>query len=69
MSRGFLSDRDREVRKGDLVDLRLRTLGESDKAWKVTDDDQTFWLPKSQVERDGDTYTLPEWLATEKGLI
>ncbi|MDF1625620.1 MAG: hypothetical protein P1U84_04985 [Parvibaculaceae bacterium] len=28
------------------------------------------WLPKNLVEDNGDgTYTMPEWLAHEKGLI
>lgn len=28
------------------------------------------WLPKSQADYDGQgTFTLPEWMAFEKGLI
>lgn len=28
------------------------------------------WLPKSQITDNGDgTYKMPEWLATQKGLI
>jgi hypothetical protein len=27
------------------------------------------WLPASLVERDGDTFTMPEWLALQKGLL
>lgn len=28
-----------------------------------------IWLPKSLVERDGNIFTMPEWLAQDKGLI
>lgn len=29
-----------------------------------------MWVPKSQVEDNGDgTYTMPEWLAKKKGFI
>lgn len=29
-----------------------------------------FWLPKSQVQNNNDgTFTMPEWLAIEKGLV
>jgi len=30
--------------------------------------ERTVWLPKSQVEIDGDTYTVPRWLARDRGL-
>lgn len=34
-------------------------------------DNKLVWLPKSQIEfdRDDKTIELPEWLATEKGLV
>lgn len=56
---------------------------ETDSAWCVSetgDDDDTFWLPKSQVSTDERNmlrnspsekayeFEIPEWLATEKGL-
>ena len=28
-----------------------------------------IWLPKSLVDYDGKVFTMPEWLAFEKGLI
>jgi hypothetical protein len=67
MTRGFLSDD--AVRKSDLIDIAAELIGETDKAFHVDDGDHRVWLPKSQVERDGQTFTLPEWLAKEKGLI
>ena len=44
---------------------------------EVTERETWFWLPKSQIEVDPEEYevgdtvtvTLPEWLATEKGLL
>lgn len=44
-------------------------------AWCVRVEEETFgvdpeniYLPKSQVERDGNSYVMPQWLAEEKGL-
>lgn len=44
-------------------------------AWCVRVEEETFgveaeniYLPKSQVERDGNFYIMPQWLAEEKGL-
>lgn len=54
--------------------LTVRILGESAKAYRITDGDKTAWLPKSKVEltklfRDGTVeITIPEWLAIEKEL-
>jgi hypothetical protein len=31
--------------------------------------DTQVWLPKSIVQRNGKTFTLPEWLAISKGLV
>ena len=53
----------------DLVDLELVFLGETDKAFRVGYGDVTLWLPRSLVERDGNTFTMPEWLAIEKELV
>ena len=66
--RGFLSEQ--SAQKSDLTDIAARVERESEKAWLVDDGDRKVWLPKSLVEQNGDgTFTLPEWLAKEKGLI
>ena len=65
-----------------LIDLELVQKASSPKAYGVTqyeEDEDLIWLPKSQVERgeklntrgnyDHYEYTMPEWLAKEKGLI
>lgn len=45
------------------------------KAWCVRVEEDEFskdaekiYLPKSQVERDGNFYVMPQWLAEEKDL-
>ena len=63
--------------RNELVDLTLQQHHETDKAFLVSDDgnrEKAVWLPKSQVER-GDAkgrgvyiFTMPTWLATDKGL-
>lgn len=53
-----------------LIDIAGEIRGETDKAIRLHDGTKTEWLPKSQVEdnRDG-TFTMPEWLAKDKGFI
>lgn len=61
-----------------LTDITVRLHQETERAILVSDDgdnDKAVWLPKSQVEfvqkpgSDVIEVTLPEWLATERGLV
>jgi hypothetical protein len=53
-----------------LFDLAAEIKGETDLAWRLFDGGKTEWVPKSQVENNGDgTFTMPEWLAKDKGFI
>ena len=56
--------------KRELIDIAGEVRGETDKAIPLFDGKTIAWLPKSQVEdnRDG-TFTMPEWLAKDKGFI
>ena len=67
-----------QARKSDLIDVACCQHAETDKAILVSETgerDDAVWLPKSQIEIENDshknfiTVTLPEWLATDKGLI
>lgn len=47
---------------------------ETEKAYRVFDGKEDIWLPKSQVEDmrrviKGHIFTIPHWLAEEKGII
>jgi hypothetical protein len=64
--------------KSDLIDIDVQLLHETEKAVLVTDTvpEKAVWLPRSKIEIEQSaafpgihTVTLPEWLATEKGLI
>lgn len=64
--------------KSDLVDVNVIKHHETDKAWLVSDTgdrEAAVWIAKSQAEIEPDysgkchVLTLPEWLATEKGLV
>lgn len=56
--------------KSTLFDLDAYIVGETDLALRLTDGVTTAWVPKSQVETNEDgTFTMPEWLAKEKGFI
>ncbi len=62
----------------ELIDVACQQHHETDGAFLVSDNgerDTAVWLPKSQVER-GDAqgggvyvFTMPEWLAVDKGLV
>jgi hypothetical protein len=62
-----------------IIDVVLDIVRETADAFLVSDGDREVWLPKSQIgnadEMEGlghaenVTLVLPEWLATEKGLI
>jgi hypothetical protein len=54
----------------ELIDIEAEVRGETDKALRLYDGKVTEWVPKSQVEDNGDgTFTMPEWLAQDKGFI
>lgn len=63
--------------KSDLIDVTMQLHHETEKAVLVSDDgdkDRAVWLPLSQCEIERKAkgivvVTLPEWLATEKGLV
>ncbi len=56
--------------RSELFDLAAEIEVETAKAWKLTDGTRSEWVPKSQVEDNKDgTFTMPEWLAKEKGFI
>lgn len=53
-----------------LIDIAAELRGETDKALRLFDGERSEWVPKSQVEDNGDgTFTMPEWLAQDKGFI
>ncbi len=64
----------------DLCELSLMFLHETDAAWLVSETgfkEDAVWLPKSQCGIDNPDpesgeiceFSVPEWLALEKGLI
>jgi hypothetical protein len=53
-----------------LTDIAGELRHETEKAFQIFDGTRTEWVPKSQVENNNDgTFTMPEWLAKEKGFI
>ena len=58
----------------DEIDICVEFLKDHGRAIKISDGNVEEWLPKSQIEYDGEegdtiTVTMPNWLALEKGLI
>jgi hypothetical protein len=53
-----------------LTDIRAEVRAETERAFMLYDGKATAWVPKSQVEDNGDgTFTMPEWLAIDKGFV
>jgi hypothetical protein len=60
-----------------LTDVLGELVHETEDAYCIKVEDDTFakeaqryWLPKSQTENNNDgSFTIPEWLAIEKGLV
>ncbi len=56
-----------------LADIDAALVYETEEAFLLAPDgDETKkdWVPKSKVENNGDgTFTMPEWLAIEKGFV
>lgn len=60
----------RGMGRSDLVDIAAEVKGETEKAWRLFDGKTTEWVPRSQVEDNGDgTFAMPEWLAKDKGFV
>ena len=56
--------------RSDLVDIAGEKRAETDKAFQIYDGKTVAWVPKSQVEDNSDgTFSMPEWLAKDKGFI
>jgi hypothetical protein len=56
----------------DLADITAVLKRETEKAFllKSIDTGKEGWVPKSQVENNGDgTFTMPQWLAEDKELV
>jgi hypothetical protein len=61
---------------GKEIEICAEIKRETPAAFLVSDGDSDQWIPKSQVKMDqdggpGDTvvFTMPEWLAIEKGFV
>jgi hypothetical protein len=61
-----MTDRDAKI-----IDIAAELRHETARAYLVHDGRQDVWLPKSLVEYDerDKVFTMPEWLAQDKGLI
>jgi hypothetical protein len=54
----------------ELTDIEAEIRGETENAWRLFDGKTIAWVPKSQVENNDDgTWTMPIWLAQEKGFV
>jgi hypothetical protein len=61
----------------ELVDISAILKHETERAYLINDGGEDVWVPKSQVEKYAATnngpsvfiFTMPRWLAHDKGLI
>ena len=53
-----------------LYDFEAELKHETANAYLVNDGDNDYWLPKKLTENNGDgTFTIPEWLSVDKGIV
>lgn len=58
------------AKKGsEIVDFEARILHETDAAYYFAIGGVRVWLAKSLVEWDGETVTMPRWVAEDKELV
>ncbi len=58
------------MKNHDIIEIAGELRGETEKAFRIYDGKNTEWVPKSQVENNGNgTFSMPEWLAEDKGFI
>lgn len=57
-------------RNHDIVEISAELRRETDKAFCLYDGKLVAWVPRAQVENNDDgTFSMPEWLAMEKGFL
>ena len=53
-----------------LFDIAADIKMETKAAWLLSDGGREAWVPKSVVENNGDgTFTMPVWMAKQKGFV
>ena len=57
--------------QSDIIDIAADLKHETEKAFLIdSGDEKPVWVAKSQVDKNDDgTFSMPEWLAKDKGLI
>lgn len=57
--------------RSDVVDIAGELRHETDRGYLIFDGAKEVWLPKILFEHDEEegVFTMPEWLALDKGLI
>jgi hypothetical protein len=57
-------------KKHDIIEIAADLRHETEKAFLLHDGTKEAWVPKAQVENNNDgTFSMPEWLAMDKGFI
>ena len=57
-------------KRWEIVEIAVIVHHETAKAWLMSvtgDEDDAKWVPKSMSELDGNTLSIPRWMAEEKG--
>lgn len=68
--RGGRSEARRQSGLSDLTDIAAVLVRETERAFLISDGVTEAWVPKAEVEHDGaGIFTMPEWLAKDRGLI
>lgn len=58
------------MKNHDIIEVEATLRRETDKAFLLFDGKKEAWVPRNIVEDNDDgTFSMPEWLAEDKGLI
>lgn len=58
------------MKKHDIIEIAADLRRETEKAFLLYDGSKEAWVSKAQVENNNDgTFSMPEWLAMDKGFI
>lgn len=57
--------------KSDIIEIAAEIKRETENAYHIDDGTTQAWIPKSQCEwnQSEGTFSMPEWIAKDKGLI
>ncbi len=59
-----------DMKKHDIIEIEAEKLHETERAILISDGKTKAWISKDHIQNNEDgTFSMPEWIALDKGLI